>query len=137
MQKDKFKVFRRIFLISGLVLILSLFFDVLISYSVFSKNENLFLNAESNEHLVGELKQGISFFRTITITSMGVIYVFSILIILLGIERLRLENLISKKASIKRKKTAFFMIKTLYILCSFVYFFKACLHISGGLSWLD
>lgn len=58
-----------IFNICILLAMLSVIFDISMTYTFYKKDVNYFLKAEGNKSLVGELKAGVPFFRTVTVST--------------------------------------------------------------------
>jgi hypothetical protein len=114
---EKIKTIETIFKICVLIAFISVLFDISVTYTFYKKDVNNFLVFEGNKNLVGELKEGIPFFKTISFWVM-----FSSPIIL------------------------FFVVTSLQIFSKIIYkinlimgipllLIGSAVHIYGGLSW--
>jgi hypothetical protein len=112
-------IIERIFQICLLIAFISILFDVSITYMSYKKDINLFLNMEECRSLVGELKENVPFFRTISIN-----------IMLLSPPILFFIINYFKKDFSKLYIFLLILIIPLLLIGSF-------LHIEGGLSWLQ
>ena len=113
----KLKTIETIFRICVLISLIAVIFDISVTYTFYKKEAN-FLNLEAQRNLVGELKEGIPFFKTITIK-----FIFLTPILLFFI--ISSIKLFSKKAY----RISLFIVSPLLLIGSVT-------HILGGLSWL-
>ena len=114
----KLKTIETIFKICVLISLISVIFDISVTYTFYKKDAHNFLTMEAQRNLVGELKEGIPFFKTITIK-----FVFLTPILLFFI--ISSIKLFHKKAY----KISLFIVSPLLLMGSVT-------HILGGLSWL-
>jgi len=63
---EKIKTIEKIFMICVLIALISCLFDISVTYTFYKKDVNNFFAFEEQRSLVGELKEGIPFFLTIS-----------------------------------------------------------------------
>lgn len=112
------KTLEKIFKICVLIALISVLFDISVTYTFYKKDVNNFLIFEGHRRLVGELKEGIPFFQTISIGSMLLIPIILFFIV-------TSLQIFSKKIY----KINLIMMIPLLLIASATHFF-------GGLSWL-
>jgi len=102
-----------------IILFFSFFFDIGMTYYNYKTDYNMFINSEANHSLVGELKEGVSFYKSNILCS--ILLVYSTLIFYF----LYVKNL-------KYKYVKLFCLTGLY----FILLIQISKHIIGGISWL-
>ena len=117
-MKLETKTIERIFRICVLIAFISVLFDISVTYTFYKNDKTNFLLHEVNKNLVGELKEDIPFFKTISFWAMfssPIILFFVITSIQIFSERIYKINL---------------------IIGIFLLLIGSAVHIYGGLSWL-
>jgi len=114
----KIKTIEKIFKICILIAFISVLFDISVTYAFYKKDINNFLVFEGNRSLVGELKEDIPFFKTISTNVM----LLTPLLLFFTITSLQL---FSNK-----------IYKILLIITIPILLIGSAVHIYGGLSWL-
>ena len=111
-----------IFRIVIIIALVSVVFDISVTYTFYKKDVNYFLNHEGNRSLVGELKEGISFFGTLSFWFMLICVptIFYIITTLKLIKSKYIQNIY----------------ESLLIFFSLGLIGGSLAHIYGGLTWL-
>jgi hypothetical protein len=112
------KKLEKILKICVLIAFISVLFDISVTYTFYKKDVNFFLTMEGQRSLVGELKEEIPFFKTISINVM----LLSPILVFYVISSIQVF-------SNKIYKIGLIMSIPLLLIASVV-------HIYGGLSWL-
>lgn len=112
------KTIEKIFMICVLIALISGIFDISVTYHFYKKDINNFFTFESQRSLVGELKEGIPFFLTISATAMW-------------LSPLLLFFVITSLQIFSKKIYNFNLIMGISLLLA-----GSAVHIFGGLSWL-
>jgi len=115
---EKITITEKIFMICVLIALISILFDILVTYHFYKKDMNNFFTFEGQRSLVGELKEGIPFFMTISVTA-------------LWLSPLLLFFVITSLQVFSKKIYKFNLIIGIFFLL-----IGSVVHIWGGLSWL-
>jgi hypothetical protein len=117
--KKIFSIIKRITPFLIIFLYFAFFFDIGVTFYNYKTNFNYFINAESNHSLVGELKEGVYFWKSSTVWVYITTYLMMFLIFY------RIESF--KKIYIQRIILLEIFTLTIYQIVR---------HIIGGMSWI-